>query len=177
MNDPIKVLKIVERLLLPFPRANGAAWANDVLRCYIESVEEFTIWDIESGAESLKKGNFPGYDGRFEPTPPQFATAARRSMEERLRMAERIKRLRPSLPPAEIVHTQEQRSKAKREVADAIASMAASDPQSDINSASNRERWQRVNARFDPPMDDHAVMHRLAPGYSVGAPESDSEAS
>ena len=56
MNDPIKVLKIVERLLLPFPRANGAAWANDVLRCYIESVEEFTIWDIESGAESLKKG-------------------------------------------------------------------------------------------------------------------------
>lgn len=176
MNDPIKVLKIVERLLLPFPRANGAAWANDALRCYIEVVKEHTIWDIESGAEMLKKGKFPGYDGRFEPTPPQFSTAARRAMEERLRMAERIKRLHPRLPPAEIVHTQEQRAKAKREVADAIASMAASDPQSDINSASNRERWQRINARFTPPMDDRSIMGRLA-GYSVGAPESDREAS
>ena len=141
---------------MPFPRANGAAWAKDALRCYIEAVEEHTIWD--------------------EPTPPQFSTAARRAMEERLRMAERIKRLHPRLPPAEIVHTQEQRAKAKREVADAIASMAASDPQSDINSASNRERWQRINARFTPPMDDRSIMGRLA-GYSVGAPESDREAS
>ena len=179
MDNPERVLNAITKLLSPFPAGNTQGTADEVLRRYLDAVEEFYPFDIEDGVDLLMKAKIPGYDGRFAPTPPQLATASRVARDKRLDAMSRERRLRPALPPPDIEKTPEQRARAKAKVAEFVASVSP-DPQDEATIAIRNARWAKVNAHFDPPQDEDSLTERLhlkrGARYSVGSPESDDAA-
>lgn len=150
-----------------------------MLRRYVEVVEGFDIELVEAGVSICLGGELPGYDGRFAPTPPMFATACRMAADRRQRRA-RIENLSaPRLPAPLVEHTPESRQRIRamaQQAADALAAVNAGEAVEEAER--NRERWEKVNARFQPDMAPDAVMDRLMRrrSYDIGAPESDENA-
>lgn len=166
-------MKDIQRLLSAFP-ATSQADPTLVLHNFLMAVEDWPADIVTDAVDSFIKGGFPGFDGRFAPTPPQLGTACRQAQEKVNRTAYLNRMARPALPPPDIEKTPEQRLRAKAKIAEFVASVSP-DPADEATIAIRNARWAKVNARFDPPQDDASVMERLM-GYSVGSPESDDAA-
>jgi hypothetical protein len=179
MQTPQRKLKDIKRLLAAFPPVNGDPAL--VLHNYLMAVEDWAADFVEDGVTLILKGKLPGHDGRFAPTPPMVATACRMSAEASAR-AQYLNRLKtPALPAPDIKHTPEERARAKAKVQAFIEGVAAADLHVTTEERKRQqERWEKVNAHFDPPQDDESLTDRLhlrrGADYSVGAPESDDAA-
>jgi len=146
-----------------------------VLHNYLMAVEDWSADFVEEGVTLILKGKLPGHDGRFAPTAPMVATACRMAAEKHSRSVY-LERLRtPALPAPDIVHTDEERARAKAKVAEFVASVS-DDPLNEEAIAIRNARWAKVNARFDPPQDEASLTERLhlrrGATYSVCSPES-----
>src|SRR5690606_36007701 len=91
MQDQTRKLKAIRRLLGQFPEQGGAA--NEPLEKraermalrttgYLTAIDGFVIEIIEDGVDLVVRGELPGHDGRFAPTPPMLATACRIAAEK-----------------------------------------------------------------------------------------------
>lgn len=171
-------MKDIQRLLAAFPATSQADPAL-VLHNYLMSVEDWPADIVTDAVDQFMKGNVPGWDGRFAPTPPMLGSACRRAQEAVSRANYLTRISRPALPPPDITHTDEERARAKAKVAEFVASVS-DDPADEATIAIRNARWAKVNARFDPPQDDESLAERLhlrrGVDYSVGAPESDDAA-
>lgn len=165
-------MKDIQRLLAGFPPVSGDPAL--VLHNYLMAAEDWTADQVEDGVTLILKGKLPGHDGRFAPTAPMFAAACRLAAETaaRARYLEGI--MAPRLPPPDIVHTPEERARAKAQVDAFIAAQAGSTDAVALDAA-RKAQWAKVNARFMPALDDQSIAERLL-GYTVGAPESDENA-
>ena len=116
------------------------------------------------------KGQVPGHDGRFAPTPPMLAGACRLVLERenRARYLEGLSA--PRLPSPDIEKTPEQRERAKAKVAEFVASVGA-DAMTEAETLAKSAQWAKVTARFDPPQDDASIRKRLIK-YTLGSRES-----
>lgn len=176
----------MERLFRTYPSPAKGANEFEIARnrvaaaeVYMRAVAPFTADDVEEAVDQFLTGGVPGFNAAFAPTAPQVGAVCRRAMERRLDTQNRLRRLRPRLPAPDIVHTDEERARAKAKVAEFIASVS-DDPADEATIAIRNERWAKVNARFDPPQDAESLTDRLhlkrGVDYTVGAPESDDAA-
>lgn len=173
----------MERLFRTYP--SQAKGANDfeiarnriaAAEVYMRAVRPYTADDVEDAVDEFLTGAVPGHNAAFAPTAPQVGAVCRRIMERRIESLERTRRFQPRLPPPDITHTEEQRARARAKVQAFIEGQAAAEVhETTEDDKRRRERWEKVNARFQPPMDDASIMHRLL-GYSIGAPESEENA-
>lgn len=162
-------------LLGSFPSFSSGD-AEAALAAYELVMSQADERDLQPGFMILINGEYPGHDGRFAPTAPQLATAIRMARDKRLESERRDQMRWPRLPPPDIEKTPEQRERARAKLEAFIQSVGAVDAHRNAEQiAAAKERWEKTNARFQPPMDDASVAHRLL-GYEVGAPESDENA-
>lgn len=110
MENPDRVLAAIDKMLSAFPPLNVPGTADEVLRRYVEAVEDRFDIDIEGGVDLIVKGKVPGYSGAFAPTPPQFATAVRIAQDQRV---SREMDRRPRLPPPDVVRTAESMARVR----------------------------------------------------------------
>lgn len=177
MNTPKHILAVVNRLLSPFP-AGGQGAGEDVLREYVRVAQSYTDADLTAGADLLMSGRFPGYDGRFAPSPPQFGAACRKALEDRLDAEAIDRRMRPRLAPPDVEKTDESRKRVLARTAELVEALAAQQRTEDAQVERERKaRQARVNDRFAPDMSREAVSRRLYPRdpWDVGDPEGDAE--
>lgn len=180
MNDQQRVSAALERLFRTYPSLGKGSTPEEISRSlaaaaqvYYEAVAPYTADDVEVAVNAFLTGTVPGHNTAFAPTAPMVGSACRRAMEKRVDAENLRRRLRPALPKPDIVHTDEERARAKALVADFVASVASAEIEQTTEEQKRRkERWEKVNARFQPAMDDASVMERLL-GYSTGSPESD----
>jgi hypothetical protein len=132
--------------------------------------------DLQPGVMLLINGEYPGHDGRFAPTAPQLASALRMARDRRLEH-ERIMNVHQArLPAPDIQHSPESQQRVRELTERAAERIGAVDAHNSAEAtAAGKDRWEKTNARFQPPMDDDSVMRRLM-GYSTGSPESDEAA-
>lgn len=188
MQDQTQKLKAIRRLLGSFAERRGPAGETMEQRAdrlalvthgYLTAIDGFDIGLVEAGVDIALRGELPGHDMSFAPTAPQFATCCRMAAERAARTAYLSRVRTPALPAPDIVHTDEERARAKTKVAEFVASVS-DDPLNEEAIAIRNARWAKVNARFDPPQDDDSLTDRLhlkrGADYTVGAPESDDAA-
>lgn len=182
MDNPERVIAAINALLSPFPAGVTQGPAEEVFRRYLEAVDEFTADDIDGGVDLLMKGKLPGYNGNFAPTPPQLASAARIVRDKRLDSEALTRRYTPRLPAPDIAKTPEQRARARAKMEEFVRSVGGAEAEQTAEAlAASKARWERVNARFDPPQDEASLTERLnlnrdSQGYIIGSPESDEAA-
>lgn len=112
MDDPAKTIAAIGRLLSPFPPPNTAGSPDDVLRRYLEAVDDALACDVDQGVTMLLQGKMPGVHLAFAPTPPQLATATRWARDERLESARRARL--PAPPPPPITHSPDSIERVRR---------------------------------------------------------------
>jgi len=165
---------LISLLLGSFP-AFQSGDAEAAIAAYQFVLKDTDERDLEQGVSILVNGLYPGHDGRFAPTAPQLATAVRMARDKRLDSDRRTAKRLP--PPPDKVVTEEERARVKARFEALLANVVKEEKLEDeARVQRERERFARVNARFDPPQDDASIMERLM-GYSVGSPESEREAS
>lgn len=158
----------INRLLACYPAGN---WADpeQALRSYLLVVEDYPADDVEEAITTLIKGVAPGVNASFLPVPAVVGAECRRQLHLRLDRENREKKLRPHLPPPDVVHTPEERARVAELVAGVVSNLAAD---AEIQDAARRRNGQlaRTNDRFYPDMRDEALAQRLAnrQGYSLG---------
>ena len=124
--------------------------------------------------ENFIHGAVPGHNQSYRPSAPLVGAETRRVMNLRVESEARERRLRPQLPPPDVVHSPESRAR--------IAALA----QSYVETVANQMRTEdaerdrsmsalsaRTNARFQPDLSEAAMRRRL--GYSAGDPDGDRE--
>jgi hypothetical protein len=178
----------MERLFRTYPSQAKGANEFEIARnrmaaaeVYMRAVAPFTADDVEEAVNQFLTGGVPGFNAAFAPTAPQVGSVCRRVMERRLDTENRMRRMRPRLPPPDIEHTPEERERAKAKVQAFIEGVAAADLHVTTEERKRQqERWEKVNAHFDPPQDEESLTERLhlrrGVDYTVGAPESDDAA-
>lgn len=180
MQTPQQTLKDIKRLLASFPPVSGDPAL--VLHNYLTAVSGFASDFVTDGVDIIIRGELPGHDGRFAPTPPMLATACRIATERlaRARYLDGIKA--PRLPKPDIPKTDAARQRVREQMKHAAETIGAVNlDTSEAEMAASKERWERVNAFFEPPQDDASLTERLnlkrdRRGYSIGSPESDEAA-
>jgi len=164
---------LISLLLGSFP-AFQSGDAEAAIAAYQYILRDTDERDLEQGVSILINGLYPGHDGRFAPTAPQLATAIRMARDKRLDSDRRTTMRLP--PPPEKIVTEEERARVKARFEALLADVVKQEKiEDEARVQRERERFARVNKRFDPPQDDASIMERLM-GYSVGAPESDDAA-
>ncbi len=183
MDSPERVLNAISKLLSPFPAGAAQGTADEVIRRYLEAVEEFIADDIEAGVDFIMKGKLAGYNGNFAPTPPQLATAARTMRDKRLDHEALMRRYTPRIAPPDVERTPEAQQRVRQVMAQAVKTIGAADgaPTEEAAAAEAKERWEKVNSRFQPPMDDESVADRLnlnrsRTGVMIGSPDGEAAA-
>ena len=184
-------MKALRKLFGQFPEAGGPA--NETLEAraerlalrttgYLTAIDGFATDLVEDAVDLVLKGELPGHDGRFVPTPPMLASACRMAAE-RVARVRYLNRLRtPQLPAPDIKHTPESQERVRQMAQDAAERIGAVDLHtSETEIAASQERWAKVNAHFAPPQDDASLTERLnlrrdPRGYSIGSPESEDNA-
>lgn len=191
MQDQTAKLKALRKLFGQFPEAGGPANESVEARAermalratgFLTALDGFALDLVEDAVDLVLRGELPGHDGRFAPTPPMLATACRLVAEKhaRRRYIDGIKA--PRLAAPEIPKTDEQRQRVRdlaKHAAETIGAVNMDTTEAEI--VASKERWAKVNARFDPPQDDASLTDRLnlnrdSQGYDIGAPESDEAA-
>lgn len=138
------------------------------------AVDEIPAQDVSAAVDAFLQGKVPGFDGRFAPTAPQLAAAARRAMNERLDSEERTNRYtQPQLPPPIVQHSAEERARVKALVDGFVAKQVADGESADEVKA-RKALFDATNARFYPDMTPEAMMKRLRlVPYTVGDADGD----
>lgn len=191
MQDQTGKLKALRNLFGQFPEAGGRADESIEQRAermalratgFLTALDGFALDLVEDAVDLVLRGELPGHDGRFAPTPPMLATACRLVAEKhaRRRYIDGIKA--PRLAAPEIPKTDEQRQRVRelaKHAAETIGAVNLDTTEAEI--AASKERWDKVNAHFDPPQDEVSLTDRLnlrrdARGFEVGSPESEEHA-
>ena len=184
-------MKALRRLFGQFPEAGGPANETMGARAermalrttgYLTAIDGFATDLVEDAVDLVLKGELPGHDGRFVPTPPMLATACRLAAEKLARQRYLAGLAAPRLAPPQIVHTPESQERVRqlaKHAAEVIGSVDLHNSEAEI--VASKERWAKVNAHFAPPQDDASLtdrlnLHRDSLGYDVGAPESEENA-
>lgn len=174
-----------------FPEAGGPANESLEQRAermalratgFLTALDGFAIELVEDAVDLVLRGELPGHDGRWAPTPPMLATACRLAAEKNARQRYLNGFSAPRLPAPTIEKTDEQRQRVREmanHAAQTIGAVNLDTTEAEI--AASKARWERVNAHFDPPQDDASLTDRLnrnrdRQGYSIGAPESEENA-
>jgi len=173
MDQTEKKLQIVRSLVTAFP-GSASADGDGVLRAFLVAVDAYTPADVGEGVRRLIAGEIAEHDGKYCPTPPQLARAARKALDDRLDAEHRANPIR-SLPPADIVHSPAERARVAA-MADVLVRRNAEQLRTEDAEKDRRMRelTARTNARFMPDMSPVAMKRRL--GFAVGDPEGDSDA-
>lgn len=180
MSTPQQTLKDIKRLLASFPPVNGDPAL--VLHNYLTAAAGFAPDFLTDGVDLIIKGELPGHDGRFAPTPPMLATACRLAAEKNARQRYLNGIKAPRLPAPDIKKTDAERERVREMAKHAAETIGAVNlDTSEAEMAASKARWERVNAYFQPPQDDASLTDRLnlnrdRQGYSIGAPESEENA-
>lgn len=168
-------------LLGSFPNFTSGD-AEAALAAYELVMRQADERDLQPGFMLLINGEYPGHDGRFAPTAPQLASAIRMARDKRLE-SERLDRIaQPRLPAPDIEKTPEEIARAKAKLQAFVETQGAIDAHQNAEQiAAAKERWEKTNARFQPPMDDASLTERLnlnrdRLGYDIGSPESEEHA-
>lgn len=168
-------MKEITRLLGSWPLVAAPVDGNEQLRAYMLAVEDWQDVDVAAAVTSLIKGNAPGVNPNFLPTPAALGAECRRLSSLRFGQEARAKARQPQLPPPEAPHTPELRGKFKDVVDGIVASLSIDIATEEAALMERREAsLQRTNERFAPHMSPDAVAHRL--GYSVGDREGEADA-
>lgn len=146
-----------------------------MLRRYLEAVSGFAPELVEAAVSICMAGELPGYDGRFAPTPPQFATACRLAAERKARRDYVDGVTRRRLPPPPIERSPASRERVRDMVARFSQGQMASNAEADEAASTRAKVMAKANEVFRPDMSADAVMRRLM-GYSLGSPESEENA-
>jgi len=189
MHDQTQKLKAIRRLLGQFPEAGGFQVSESLeqraermaLRAtgFLTALDGFAVDLVEDAVDLVLRGELPGHDGRFAPTPPMLATACRMAVDKRARQRYLSGLSTPRLAGPEIRKTAEQRQRVRELAKHAAETIGAVNlDTSEAEMAASKERWAKVNAHFDPPQDEDSLTDRLnlrrdRLGYSIGSPESD----
>ena len=184
-------MKALRKLFGQFPEAGGPA--NETLEQraermalrttgYLTAIDGFGIDMVEDAVDLVLRGELPGHDGRFAPTPPMLATACRVAAEKVARTRYLNGLALPRLAPPDIPKTDEDRQRVRdmaKHAAETIGAVNLVASQDEMTAS--KERWAKVNAHFDPPQDEASLTERLnlnrdSQGYIIGSPESDEAA-
>ena len=191
MQDQTGKLKALRKLFGQFPEAGGRADESIEQRAermalratgFLTALDGFALDLVEDAVDLVLRGELPGHDGRFAPTPPMLATACRLAAEKNARRTYLNGIKSPRLVAPEIRKTDEQRQRVRELAKHAAETIGAGNlDTTEAEMAASKERWDKVNARFDPPQDDASLTDRLnlnrdSQGYDIGAPESDEAA-
>lgn len=180
MSTPQQTLKDIKRLLASFPPVNGDPAL--VLHNYLTAVSGFATDFLTDGVDLIIRGELPGHDGRFAPTPPMLATACRLAAEKNARQRYLAGLGAPQLMASTIEKTDEQRQRVREKAKYAAQTIGAVNlDTTEAEMAASKERWARVNAHFDPPQDADSLTDRLSlkrdrRGFDIGSPESEENA-
>lgn len=164
----------INRLLACYPAGN---WADpeQALRSYLLVVEDYPADDVEEAITTLIKGVAPGVNASFLPVPAVVGAECRRQLHLRLDRENRDKKLRPQLPPPDIIHTPEERARVQQKIDDLLANLAAAMETEDASLTRRKlGQFAKTNAKFAPDMSPAAVRRRL--GFEVGDPEGAEDA-
>lgn len=184
-------MKALRKLFGQFPEAGGRADESIEQRAermalratgFLTALDGFALDLVEDAVDLVLRGELPGHDGRFAPTPPMLATACRLAAEKNARRNYLNGIKSPRLVAPEIRKTDEQRQRVRelaKHAAETIGAVNLDTTEAEI--AASKERWAKVNAHFDPPQDYESLTDRLnlnrdSQGYDIGAPESDEAA-
>lgn len=191
MQDQTGKLKALRNLFGQFPEAGGPANESIEQRAermalratgFLTALDGFALDLVEDAVDLVLRGELPGHDGRFAPTPPMLATACRLAAEKNARRNYLNGIKSPRLVAPEIRKTDEQRQRVRelaKHAAETIGAVNLDTTEAEM--AASKERWAKVNAHFDPPQDEASLTDRLnlkrdARGFDVGSPESDEAA-
>jgi hypothetical protein len=184
-------LKAIRRLFGQFPEVGGPANEGLEQRAermalratgFLTALDGFAVDLVEDAVDLVLRGELPGHDGRFAPTPPMLATACRLAAEKNARRNYLNGIKAPRLAAPEIRKTAEQRQRVKELAKHAAETIGAVNlDTSEAEMAASKERWAKVNDYFAPPQDAESLTERLnlrrdRLGYSIGSPESDDAA-
>ncbi len=191
MRDQTQKLKAIRRLLGSFaevPARPGETQEQRAERMalqvhnYLTAIDGFDIGLVEDGVDLVLRGELPGHDMRWAPTPPMLATACRAAADKSARQRYLAGIKAPRLPPPDITHSPEERERARQKVAEFIASQGPSFAE---QQAADRDRADKLAKHdsffaddFVPAEGVGRISKTLAKklGYSVGSPESDEAA-
>lgn len=149
---------------------------------FLTALDGFAIELVEDAVDLILRGELPGHDGRFAPTPPMLATACRLAAEKNARQRYLNGIKAPRLPAPDIKKTDAERERVREMAKHAAQTIGAVNlDTSEAEMAASKARWECVNAYFQPPQDDASLTDRLnlnrdRQGYSIGAPESEENA-
>lgn len=153
-----------------FPAQNAPDQA-ELLRRYLEVVEDWHADLVEEAVTLYITGAMPGFDGRFAPTPPMLAMGCRKAADNAARRKQLENLALPRLPSPTIEHDADSRQRVREKAQHAAEVIGAVNLVRDYEAISYaKERWEKTNARFQPDMSDEAVMDRLVRkrGFDVG---------
>jgi len=191
MQDQTAKLKALRKIFGQFPEAGGPANESVEARAermalratgFLTALDGFAVDLVEDAVDLVLRGELPGHDGRFAPTPPMMATACRLAAEKNARRNYLNGIKAPRLAAPEIRKTDEQRQRVRDMAKHAAETIGAVNLHaSEAEMAASKERWAKVNAHFDPPQDEASLTERLnlkrdARGFDIGSPESDEAA-
>lgn len=191
MQDQTRKLKVLRKLFGQFPEAGGPANETVESRAermalratgFLTALDGFDIGLVEDAVDLVLRGELPGHDGRWAPTPPMLATACRMAAEKNARRNYLSGLNAARLPAPEIRKTDEQRQRVRdlaKHAAETIGAVNLDTTEAEM--AASKERWARVNAHFDPPQDADSLSDRLSlkrdrRGFDIGSPESEENA-
>lgn len=139
------------------------------------AVEDYPADDVEAAIDSFLKGTAPGVNASFLPPAPAVGAECRRQLHLRVDRENRERKLRPQLPPPDIVHTPEERARVQQKIDDLLANLAAAMETEDASLTRRKlGQFAKTNAKFAPDMSPAAVRRRL--GFEVGDPEGAEDA-
>lgn len=194
MQDQTQKLKAIRRLLGQFPEQSGPTGETLEQRAermalrttgYLTAIDGFDLDLVDDGVELVLKGELPGHDGRWAPTPPMLATACRIAAERAARQRYLNQITAPRLPAPEIVKTPEQQERARQQVAKFIASQGPTLLEQRASDQATKDRLAKHDSFFADDFVPAPGVGRISKtlaeqfrklGYSVGAPEADGEA-
>jgi hypothetical protein len=173
MHDQTQKLKAIRRMFRQFPEVGGPANESLEQRAermalratgFLTALDGFAVGLVEDAVDLVLRGELPGHDGRFAPTPPMLATACRMAAEKNARRNYINGIRQPRLAAPEIRKTDEQRQRVKELAKHAAETIGAVNlDTSEAEMAASKERWAKVNAHFDPPQDEESLTDSSEP--------------
>lgn len=131
------------------------------LEAYAIALDGRDLRDIEAAVHRLLRGDVPGHNPSFAPSPALLGSAVRECMNSRLDRDSR-NYVRNQLPPPTIERTPESQARVAALMKAAADSLASELRTPDAEEARRKQAFQsKVFDRFDPPQSEADMRHRL----------------
>lgn len=118
MNDAKRRLQALIEIVTPYPNGPAEVSSEEMLRFYIKAVDGYDVDLVEDAASMFTRGQAPGHDGRFRPSPALVAKTCWVAAEKRARDRYLQKIANPQLPPPPFEKTAESRARVQQMAAD-----------------------------------------------------------